>query len=537
MISPIDMTFRRKYSVNLYKNLRFPLGEMSLYSNWLYSDRGDPYPLLAKLGEAREEITREGFYKVQCATDGKTAVKRLLGQHFPYANYEMTIEELNGSVGFSFSCHADDRNVYTEETAPTVDILFYGNENGCRVLCKTIVNGETVRTENTERFAEITVGTTVSVACRGEEFDIFSDNCDTPKVLHTFTVPEFNDIRRQVNFTVCTAALYVHLPESDCIASVSGINWFLDCGVCQADMRPIRYIDGTPMTEDGRIFFTMSSRLVKGAYQSVISWNPTSCDFKLEGAMFFDAGDGVWCADVASSVLYDKENDKFLIWMCSFSHDHILAHGISYADVRYGINVIDVELMEIETLIPQKSEDGTNPGGVPQKGRAILEDDTAFKGKYGDEDPDFYYDSKNNCWYMTVCRGSNKTGKYEYFRFKSDDPFKGYTFIDRTGNEQETGGSTVKIGDKRYFFCGAHFEKRACYNTYEIGDDEKFRFLGNIKTDYDDGGFRGWGTIVPVKCGSRTKYMWMTFDRFLGSSSYNWSYGNIYVFEADVEGR
>ena len=38
-----------------------------------------------------------------CATEGKTAVKRLLGQHFPYANYEMTIEELDLSVR-SFNC-------------------------------------------------------------------------------------------------------------------------------------------------------------------------------------------------------------------------------------------------------------------------------------------------------------------------------------------------------------------------------------------------------------------------------------------------
>jgi len=40
--------------------------------------------------------------------------------------------------------------------------------------------------------------------------------------------------------------------------------------------------------------------------------------------------------------------------------------------------------------------------------------------------------------------------------------------------------------------------------------------------------------VVPIKCGSRTKYMWLTFDRFLGSAVHNWSYGNIYAFEADL---
>ena len=49
MHTPDEMVFRRKFAVNLYKNLRFPLGEMSLYANWLGSNRGDPYPLLSKV--------------------------------------------------------------------------------------------------------------------------------------------------------------------------------------------------------------------------------------------------------------------------------------------------------------------------------------------------------------------------------------------------------------------------------------------------------------------------------------------------------
>ena len=51
------------------------------------------------------------------------------------------------------------------------------------------------------------------------------------------------------------------------------------------------------------------------------------------------------------------------------------------------------------------------------------------------------------------------------------------------------------------------------------------------KFDYPDGGFRGWGTLMPVKLGSRMRYFWLTFDRHRGSD-YNWSYGNLYCFEA-----
>ena len=55
--------------------------------------------------------------------------------------------------------------------------------------------------------------------------------------------------------------------------------------------------------------------------------------------------------------------------------------------------------------------------------------------------------------------------------------------------------------------------------------------MQTAKFNYPDGGFRGWGTVVPVKLGSRTRYFWLTFDRHNGSS-YNWSYGNLYCFEA-----
>jgi hypothetical protein len=56
--------------------------------------------------------------------------------------------------------------------------------------------------------------------------------------------------------------------------------------------------------------------------------------------------------------------------------------------------------------------------------------------------------------------------------------------------------------------------------------------MKNAAFRYPDGGFRGWGCVIPVTLGSRTRYFWLTFDRHNGSA-YNWSYGNIYCFEAE----
>ena len=113
--------------------------------------------------------------------------------------------------------------------------------------------------------------------------------------------------------------------------------------------------------------------------------------------------------------------------------------------------------------------------------------------------------------------------------FSSNDPFSGYKYIGKGYEGAETGGSFVRIDGKRYFICGNDFNVTSDYRIYS--DDG----MQNARFDYPDGGFRGWGTLMPIKLGSRTRYFWLTFDRH-NASDYNWSYGNIYCFEADKFG-
>lgn len=274
-------------------------------------------------------------------------------------------------------------------------------------------------------------------------------------------------------------------------------------------MRPIRYENGEILQEGGKVFLTMSVRMQAQAYQGVFSWVPGTCEFALVGALFYDAGDGCWGNDVAASILYHRGEKKWYVWLCSFCRGHVLAHGVAQGDVRFGVNVIDIELMQ------------KMPEGTP---------DECFLGKPGDEDPDFVYDEKSGRWLMTVCRllGWDKERPYRYFLFSSDQPFTGYTFVARSESGSETGGSIVPTDEGYAFVCGSSFDRRAEYHDYLLPDLYNY---GLLRCDYDDGGFRGWGTLMPVWCGSRRRVFWLTFDRNCGSS-FNWSYGNIYCFEA-----
>ena len=86
----------------------------------------------------------------------------------------------------------------------------------------------------------------------------------------------------------------------------------------------------------------------------------------------------------------------------------------------------------------------------------------------------------------------------------------------------------TKINGEYYFVCGSDFGTRARYDIYKYNDFSKY---DKLICDYDDGGFRGWGTVFSVPVGSRIRHFHITFDRH-NASGYNWSYGNLYVYEA-----
>ncbi|MBQ9773506.1 MAG: hypothetical protein IJW30_02475 [Clostridia bacterium] len=309
--------------------------------------------------------------------------------------------------------------------------------------------------------------------------------------------------RKEEIFEHATVSLQMQMSGS-ASCSLERVEWYLCGGISHADIKPIRYEDGTPMIERGRIFLTVSSRTEAEMYQSVLSWDPTLCDFRMEGAIFFDAGDGYWCSDVASSILFDRNRNEWLVWFCSFSHGHVLGRGRCPTDPRFGIHVIDARLME-------RVENATL---------------TDFVGVEGDEDPDIVYlDGK---WHLAICRPESDTG-YHYYHFVSDDPFDGFVYVDRTPTGEKTGGMFVKTEHGYSFACGSDFGSRSRYDVYPMND---FSTHGSLQCDYDDGGFRGWGSVMLLPLGSRHRYVWITFDRH-NASDYNWSYGNLYVFDSD----
>ena len=460
-----EKTFHRLFAQTMYKTLRLPMGQMTFTKDFVHDTRGDLYPVLEKDPSCRE-VLEQGCYRAE------GNVTRLLGQFFPYATYEVVFSELTGVVGFRFQI-----------ASAQAELIYDGGQ---------LRLGE-------ERFTPDVPLDTLMVSCRPGAFDVYTRTGENARFLYTFLCTAFAEAHDQREFGAGWAALTVKGS-----VKIRKAEFYVDCGISQADIRPIRYEDGRVMLQQGKLYFTASIRMQEQMFQGVFSWVPGTAEIALTGVIFYDVGDGKWCGDVAASVLYHREKEMWYLWVCSFNHGHVLAHSAFSGDPRFGVNVIDITLME------KGAEDAPI---------------TDFTAKVNDEDPDFYYDREAGLWRMAICRIDPAVRGYRYMFFESEEPFSGYRYIGCGQDGAETGGSFVHLPGETVFCCGNDFHKVSDYRIYTEHGLYKGKF------DFPDGGFRGWGTLIPVPVGSRTRYFWLTFDRHNGSN-YNWSYGNFYCFEA-----
>ncbi len=524
MASLEKLKFHRLFAFQMYKNRYFPLSEMTFTSDFITpSKRCDLYPIIGGAGDdGNPERLENGTY----VHHGSGEISRFFTRHFPVITYRIRVKEIeDGAFGISLILPDGKVSVLLKkEGGKTLLIAREARKTGSAREDEISENGSKIgsaekgdKSENDSKAGEVKTevfdsprgfddGMTLWITFRGKSADIYFED-ESLTFAHSFTFEALADIFRIQTYERTAAALTV---SGEVV--LSHVDSIFDCGIAQADIRPIRYEDGRAIIENGKIYLTISIRFEEGMCTGILSWIPGTAEFCLVGALFFDDGSGTISMDVASSLLYDRNENKWLLWICSH-RKHCLAHAAFDADIRHGIHVLDYTLVE-------PMEEGDGP--------------TAFKGLEGDEDPDFVYDKARGKWLMTFCRlvtGADGEKSYRYFYYESDRPFSGQTFVSSAAGGDETGGSIVLMPEKAQFVCGSAYHARAEYHVYTLPDLSNF---GKLQCDFDDGGFRGWGTVIPVDDGSRTRYYWLTFDRYLASESkWNWSYGNLFCFLAE----
>lgn len=256
MHSIYEMKFRRRFSINPYKTLRMKLGGMDCYKNWVDDRRGDPYPVVSgneHEGAFLAESLPSARYRAENHTEELLFKARLLGQHFPYATYEIALDDPGASplsgLGVQIQACAEAGSAYTKENEPCLRI-WASVEEGMVQICREITaGGAAVSFETIDSGKQYAPGMSLTVTSRGRFFDVYLDDGTMPGFVCSFEVKELSEILHYDTFVRSSAALLVRVAPGDSVQGAA--EFFLEGGISHADMKCMRYENGMPVMERG----------------------------------------------------------------------------------------------------------------------------------------------------------------------------------------------------------------------------------------------------------------------------------------------
>lgn len=268
----------------------------------------------------------------------------------------------------------------------------------------------------------------------------------------------------------------------------------LSTGVAQADFRICTYEDGSPICENGKYFFCVSSRLA-GLCQTVYEYDINTCSLNLIGTIQGYSSEGSVKEVVAPHIICNRMDGCWYVF-AHWEAPHNLCVGKTMRDPRFGYSEVAFSLLDYE--------------GAAK----------------GDEDNFVYFDKELSKWVLVYSRKSDTISK-QY----SDSIDRGYRLICSNDSERSlTGINVVPIGGTKYLISG--FGWSPAEDAYKVFSMDDLSYICDLSLDMPTGGFRGWGTVIPIPEGMETKYQLLTFDRINPTGVNSWQYGNIYLYEA-----
>ena len=356
------------------------------------------------------------------------------------------------------------------------------------------------------RLSAIVAGPTILIAVR-KDGDV--------RFLGSVTLDEAPDvdIRRRsfAGFLKCAAGASLPAGGKAVLerASVS-----LTAGVGQADFCIVTDGPGySPYMEDGRIFCTFSARAGMKYTKSVASFSPTTFDFKMEGILLTNYGDGdpLFRNDAVNHMFRDADGTWKAVG-CGWS---TTAHNLSGSS-RKGSGLLVYEA---------KSN--------PLHGINILSArPLVLANSSKAEDPHFFYDATTNKWRLSTSAMVNKG--LRACLWESDRWDGPYSKIAGPVPYDSTGCQIMGFGEKKYVMTANIKRMRPVYEYPTLS------YVGEWKCDFEPYNaecrngriFTAW---AEMPSGYPFKYVMITMDRqnFPGMPNPNWTYGAMYFYVAN----
>jgi hypothetical protein len=282
----------------------------------------------------------------------------------------------------------------------------------------------------------------------------------------------------------------------------------------QADPRPLHYRDGTIMTEGNKIWLEMTTRgyqPIPASYQGIYSFDLETYELQLVSVVLFDKGDanGTLWGFHASDFVYDEVTDTWIVVTSSHGSDKKLRIGALDPGVDPRVDPL---------VIARISEVSHN---------------TSVSGL---EDPSLRFDPAIGKWRMISCYSGTGGFNTIILTSETDDPLGSYVRWGAYTSGSTTGNQLVSVGGTMYGFVGRGVSNLEAFSLPAYKDDPAGgQKVCSLAMDYVPDSNNIWPVILAftdAETGTET-YRMLTFDRDQVAYVSGYSYGRIYLYEAD----
>ena len=434
-------------------------------------------------------------------SDAETHTAVWFGGFNPFATYTLAVDSTagEGAVGFAFA-DADNTNRFAVE-------VVYRGQHIADVRLDVRKEGKAVASESIA--TTIPKGTKLNgkiiVQLLGSGLTVYSQHDGLPQPIGQSDFSQLLDLREKRYLHTFQSRVSIQLKQGS--VAIDEATAALTSGMGLADIRAMTYEDGSPLLDQGRLWYTMTmrGRALPHHVQGVFSMDPTVFDLRFEGVIVFDRQDGILRNEVASHIFYDRQDS---VW-----------RGITTGFSAYANPQERKQLLAVES----KTD--------PRFGFSVMQ--AAPFGVVGDiEDPHILYDAAARKWRILTCE--NIDG-YKAVLLESTSWNKGYRRIAGPVAYNSTGTSIQRIGGVPYCFSGSSEREIFIYSYPDLQE------VGTLKMDLPpwdgESGTRVWPNVVELPEGYPFRYVALMMDRFNypGLVGPNWTYGALYLYHGYID--
>lgn len=428
----------------------------------------------------------------------------LVSGWLPGAHYSADCELLSvGSAAELVWCDVTNGVFLRVRAEPGKPVVFEETQNGIPVAAK--LEKPEIVPQPPFRISAVVAGPTMLIAVRKN---------GVVRYLGAVTFADAPDLRSRKFLGTMKFGVGASLPTRGA-ALFSHASMALTAGVGQADFRIVTDGPGCkPYFENDRIFCTFSARAGFKYVKSVASFNPTLFDFRMEGVLFtnYGEGDDLLRNDAVNHLFFDRTSGT---WK---------ACGVAWSTVSNDLNTKTRRGSGIVAMECAKN---------PLHGITVLTaHPLVMEGGLKSEDPYFTFDPTTNKWRFatsTFEKGGLRPCLWEADRW--DGP---YRRIAGPGQFDSTGCQIMDFGGRKYVMTANKDRKLPIY-AYPSLD-----YCGELELDRppfgkDSMNGRIFMAFAELPTGSPFRYIMLTMDRknFPGMPSPNWTYGGMYFYGAN----